>query len=409
MDCQPPVELDSDAIIARAADIAARLTARGAAAEKAGRLPPETIDEIVAAGLMRLSVPARYGGLELPYPVVPQVARMLGRGCLATSWVVGILIGHNFQMGFWPKRAQDEFWKSGPSKFAPGFIVPGGTARKVDGGFRLTGHWRMGSGYPHGDWVLLGAFEALGDEQKGSFASGHAPQRKGQLLRFALPVADTTPENNWNVSGLAATGTWDCRLDDVFVPEHRHFPAPMLLDATAPGSAINTGPLWRIPLISYYYPNLCAMMLGAAEGVAGLVTEKLKSRVLSYGGARSSEIGTTQARIGAARVKLNAAAALLDSEASRIWRTALAGEPFTPEARAAVRANCTWIAKLSREVASELIEHSGTGSFMMDSPLQRFHREINVLASHAFYDVDRMNSVYGQLLLGQTAPPGELV
>lgn len=397
MDGQRPIELDGDEIIARAADIATRLTARGAAAEKAGRLPPETIDEVVKAGIMRLSVPKRYGGLALPYPVVPQVSRMLGRGCLATSWVVGILVGHNFQMGFWSERAQDEFWASGPSKFAPGFIVPGGTARKVAGGHRLSGHWRMGSGYPHGDWILLGAFEALGDG------------KKGPLLRFALPVADTTPQNNWNVSGLAATGTWDCRLDDVFVPEHRHFPAAMLLDATAPGSAINTDPLWRIPLISYYYPNLSAMMLGAAEGVAARVTEKMSNRVLSYGGLRAADLATTQARIGAAHAKLNAAAALLESETNRIWRTALAGEPFTLEARASVRANCTWIAKLSREVASELIEFSGTSSFQMDSPLQRFHREINVLASHAFYDVDRMNAVYGQVLLGQQPPSGELV
>ena len=396
MDGARKTDIDGAEIIARAADIATRLTARGASAEKAGRLPQETIDEVVAAGIMRLSVPERFGGLELPYPVVPQVSRMLGRGCLATSWTIGILVGHNFQMGFWPAKAQDEFWAKGPSAFAPGFIVPGGVARKVDGGYRLTGHWRMGSGYPHGDWILLGAFEET--------ASG-----KGPLLRFALPVADTTPQNNWNVSGLAATGTWDCTLDGVFVPEHRQFPTAALLEARAPGIAVNTGPLWRIPLISYYYPNLCAMMLGAAEGVAALVTEKMKGRVLSYGGARAAEIGTTQARIGSAHARLNAAAALLESETDRIWRTALANEPFTLEARAAVRANCTWIAKLSREVASELVELSGTGSFHMDSPLQRFHREINVLASHAFYDVDRMNSVYGQVLLGQQPPAGELV
>jgi len=396
MDVPLNPDVDGREIIARAKDIATRLAARGAAAEKAGRLPKETIDEVVAAGIMRLSVPVRYGGLELPYPVVPQVSRMLGRGCLATSWTVGILVGHNFQMGFWPQQAQDEFWAKGSSAFAPGFIVPGGTARKVEGGYRLTGLWRMGSGYPQGDWILLGAFEEVGGKQ-------------GQLLRFALPVADTTPINNWNVSGLAATGTWDCRLEDVFVPQHRQFPTTALLAGQAPGIAVNTGALWRIPLISYYYPNLSAMMLGAAEGVAALVTEKMKGRALSYGGARAAEIGTTQARIGAAHAKLNAAAALLESESERIWRTALGGEPFTIEARAAVRANCTWIAKLSREVASELVELSGTGSFHMDSPLQRFHREINVLASHAFYDVDRMNGVYGRTLLGLEAPTGELV
>ncbi len=396
MDGPANPDIDSAEIVTRAEAIAARLTGRGAAAEKTGRLPDETIDEVVASGIMRLSVPKRYGGLELPYPVVPQVSRMLGRGCLATSWVIGILVGHNFQMGFWSNAAQDEFWADGPSKFAPGFIVPGGTARKVDGGWRLTGQWRMASGYPHADWILLGAFE-------------ETPAGKGPLRRFALPVADTTPQNNWNVSGLAATGTWDCGLQDVFVPEHRQFLASQLLDATAPGSAVNTGPLWRIPLISYYYPNLCAMMLGAAEGVAALVTEKITHRTLSYGGAKAADLGYAQSRIGAAHAKLNAAAALLEVETNRIWTTALAGKSFSLTERAAVRANCTWIAKLSREVASDLIEFSGTGSFMMDSPLQRFHREINVLASHAFYDWDRMTSVYGQVLLGREPPPGELV
>ncbi len=152
-------DVDAQEIIARAADIASRLTARGAEAEKAGQLPQETIGEVLAAGIMRLAVPARYGGLELPFPAIPQVTRMLGRGCLATSWTIGILVQHNFQLGYWPQKAQDEFWAKGPNQFAPGYIVPAGTARKVDGGWRLSGMWRMGSGFHHGDWILLGSFE----------------------------------------------------------------------------------------------------------------------------------------------------------------------------------------------------------------------------------------------------------
>ena len=383
-------------IIARAADIATRLTARGAAAEAAGRLPQETIDEVVAADIMRLAVPERYDGLEVPFPVIPQVSRMLGRGCLATAWTVGILMQHNFQLGFWPLAAQDEFWADSASVFAPGYIVPAGTATKVEDGWILEGHWRMGSGYPHGDWILLGAPEMVDG-------------KKGPVRRFALPVADCTPQNNWAVSGLAGTGTWDCILKDVFVPEHRSFAAAGLLDGTAPGAQVNKGPLWRIPLLPFYYPNMSAMMLGAAEGVAALVTEKVKGRVLSYGGKQAADLGYAQSRLGAAHAKLNAAAALLEVESSRIWTRALAGQAFSMEDRAGVRANCTWIAKMSREVASDLIEFSGTGSFMMSSPLQRFHREINVLASHAFYDWDRMTSVYGQVLLGRPTPPDELV
>ncbi len=384
-------------IIARAEDLARRLTAQGAAAEQAGRLSDETIADVVAADLMRLNVPKRYGGLELPYPVTPQVSRRLGRGCLATSWTIGILIQHNYQLAFWPRQAQDEFWSRGPNAFAPGFIVPGGLARRVDEGFKLTGQWRMASGYPHADWILLGAHEDLGEGKRGA------------LLRFALPVAEAPGQNNWQISGLAATGTWDLRLDGARVPAHRSFAAASMLDGTATGARDNPGPLWRIPLLSFYYPNMAAMMLGAAEGVAAIVTERTKSRVLSYGGIKAAELATVQSRIGAAHARLSGLAALLDAECNRIWQTALAGQPFTMEARAAVRANGTLIAKQSREIACDLIDFAGTGSFMLDQPLQRFHREINVLASHAFYDWDRMTGVYGRVLLGQSVPDGELV
>lgn len=78
-------------------------------------------------------------------------------------------------------------------------------------------------GYPHADWILIGAFE-------------ETPAGKGPLPRFALSVADTTPQSNWNVSGLAATASWDCVHDGVHVPDQRQFPAAQLLDATAPGA-----------------------------------------------------------------------------------------------------------------------------------------------------------------------------
>ena len=116
---------------------------------------------------------------------------------------------------------QEEVWADGPDTFAPGFIIPGGVAKPVPGGFRLSGHWRYGSGFPHAQWILLSAFELVNGE-------------KGLLRRFALPIGDCTAQNNWQVSGLAATGTWDCLLDCVFVPKHRSIPAAGLLDGTAP-------------------------------------------------------------------------------------------------------------------------------------------------------------------------------
>jgi len=112
-------------MLERTLEISKRLTDRGAAAEKAGQLHPDTVAEVVSAGLMTVGVPHRFGGAELDYEVIPQISRYLGSGCLASAWTIGILLQHNMQMGLFPQRAQEEFWAGGPSCFAPGFIIPG--------------------------------------------------------------------------------------------------------------------------------------------------------------------------------------------------------------------------------------------------------------------------------------------
>lgn len=387
--------IDGQTLVDRAEQMTARLLERGAAAETAGRLSEQTISEVVDAGLMRATVPRRFGGLEVDYRHVPAIQRALGHGCLATAWTIGINIQHNFQLGFYPFEAQQEVWDRGPDTFAPGYIVPGGTALPVPGGYRLKGHWRYGSGFPHGHWILLSAFEIVNGEQ-------------GPLRRFILPVADCQAKNNWHISGLAATGTWDCLLDDVFVPSHRSMLASGMMDGTAPGIAANPGPLWRIALIPFYYPNMAAMMLGAAEGVHRLVCEQTRKRVFSYGGAHAADLAYVRSNLGRHTVTLEAAAAMLQTQIARVESASQHSGLGSAQDRFPIRPACTWAVKQARSVVNELCDQAGTSSFLLSSPLQRFQREINVLSSHAFYEFDRQLTAYGQLLLEGTLPEAEM-
>ncbi|MDI9330340.1 MAG: hypothetical protein QM527_03290 [Alphaproteobacteria bacterium] len=387
---------EQDAVLTRTADLCTRLGERGFENEKQGQIDADTVTQVLDAGIMKMGVPRRYGGLEVNYEMFPEVSLMLGRACLATSWTIGILLQHNMQMGLFPEEAQDEFWAHGPNTFAPGFIIPGGTARAVSGGYWLSGHWRFGSGYPLGDWILLSAHEVVDGEKK-------------QVRRFALPRADTSPQNNWQVSGLSASSTWDCLLDDVFVPQHRSMPASSMLDGSAPGLGVNVGPTWRIPMLSFYYPNMTAMVLGAGQGVARQVLQRMKGRTLAYGGAQAADLGYMRANTARGFTELNAAEALLKSHTSRIGQTARQGGTFEMIDRAAVRADCTWVVKTARRTAQELCDQAGTSAFFLSSELQRFHREISVMSSHSFYDADRMYDVYGKALFGQDIPAGELI
>lgn len=385
-----------DVIRQKTLALCARLGQRGFENEKQGQLDADTVAEVLDAGIMKMGVPTRYGGLEVDYELFPEISMTLGRACLATSWTIGILLQHNMQMGLFPREAQDEFWANGPNTFAPGYIIPGGTAQRVAGGYRLTGHWRFGSGYPLGDWILLSAHEVVNGE-------------KQQVRRFALPRTDTQAQNNWQVSGLSASSTWDCVLDAVFVPDHRSMPAASMLNGTAPGLEVNRGPTWRIPMLSFYYPNMAAMVLGAAQGVARQVLERMKGRTLSYGGAQASDLAYIRANTARGFTALNAAQALLQSHSTRIGHTARSGQEFSIVDRAAVRADCTWVVKTARQVTQELCDQAGTSAFFLSSELQRFHREISVMSSHAFYDADRMYDVYGKALFGQDIPAGELI
>ncbi|MEO7402839.1 MAG: hypothetical protein ABIU95_04140, partial [Burkholderiales bacterium] len=89
-------------------------------------------------------------------------------------------------------------------------------------------------------------------------------------------------------------------FDDVFVPAHRSILAAGLLDGCAP--AISTGPMRRIPMMAFYYPNMSAMMLGAAEGAHRIAVAATKEPASPAGGV----------------------AALLESDAARVQQMAKA-------------------------------------------------------------------------------------
>lgn len=142
-----------DALMAQLQALAADLNERASAAEAAGRIPDATVAALQRAGAFRAVVPERFGGLELPFPYVPQIFRILARGCVSTAWSMGFLVYHNFQFAHFGEDAQQEVWGEGSPGYtmAPGQVMPAGTATPVEGGWRLNGYWGYATGIHHGD------------------------------------------------------------------------------------------------------------------------------------------------------------------------------------------------------------------------------------------------------------------
>ena len=63
------------------------------AAERDSRLAPEAVQALRNAGMFRLGVPERLGGLEIPLTVCLDVVSEIGLTCPSSAWVVMISYG----------------------------------------------------------------------------------------------------------------------------------------------------------------------------------------------------------------------------------------------------------------------------------------------------------------------------
>ena len=101
-------------LLVRAAELVPALKQRAARAEELRNLPRETVDDFHASGVLRAAQPKRYGGYDIDYGAVLDIAAELGRGCGSTAWCYSIWASHNWAVGMFPLEAQDEYWSESP-------------------------------------------------------------------------------------------------------------------------------------------------------------------------------------------------------------------------------------------------------------------------------------------------------
>ena len=391
-------KVSGEELVARAAKMVPALRDRAAGAEEAGRIPEETFEDTIKADLFRAAVPGRFGGHELEFKYIPQIIREWGRGCTSSSWVLGFLAYHNFQYGHFPEQAQQEVWGSGSKGYtmSPGQIMPGGLAEPVDDGYRLTGMWPYVSGILHGDLMLMSApVEGSGDPP--------------EIRRFIVPISEVTILDTWHVSAMCATGSHDVGVDGLFVPEHRSVNVSDFRENRGPGLKFNTGPLWQVPMIAYLMFGAVGVMLGGAEAVVEMVCKILKDKVGAYSGSRLQQQMSTRVRLAEIELLLKSTRNLFDDKITWVSDKVGRSEKLSREDRMEMRMVVSYIAKQSACIVNDVGQMAGTRAKFLDSPIQRFQRDISSLATHAAFELEHVGDQYGGMLMGIEPPPNAMI
>ena len=365
------------------------LRERAAKTEALRRLPDETIADLHRSGLFRMLQPARVGGSELPYTALVELAAIIGRGCGSTAWVLNNLASHHWMLGYWPKAAQDEIWGPSPDTLiGSAFIFPGGRARKVQGGFRLSGRWPFSSGVDPSAWNMIAG--VVPDEQTGA----------GEYRVFLVPASDYSVVDTWYVSGLAGTGSKDVVVTAALVPEHRTLPTEAGKGGTHPGSAINPGVLFRLPWFALFGFVIASVSLGIAKGAIEQFVAATRSKLGTYTGRSLADFSTMQVHVAEAAALADAAEAVMLRDCAEAMRFAEAGKMPPMEDKVRWRRDGAYAARLCSKAVDIIFAAAGGGAIYESNPLQRAFRDIHAANGHFGVNWDANAINYGRVALG---------
>jgi indole-3-acetate monooxygenase len=379
-DLAAPHVLSTDDLDRAAAEVAGLARDAAAEIERERRLPDELVARLRASGLFRAGAPASVGAAEAAPAVTLACAETVARGDASTGWCVSIAATSSLLGGWLPADGLAEVFGD-PDRVAAGVWAPRGAARRVDGGYRVSGRWAFCSGIMHSDYLFGGC--VVRDEGDDA----------GTPRILGLAVSDLQILDTWHTSGLCGTCSQDAVADDVFVPEHRSL---WLLDPPTSASA-----LYRFPIFAFFAHSIAAAALGNARGAI----DDLKTLAVGKVGLGSSRTlaqrPATWSAVAEAEAVLRAARALYYTAIDEAWTAAQQPEdPVSVEHRVALRLAATHAVRTAADVARRMYDLGGGSSIYESSPLQRRFRDAHAATAH--FQVNPATwELTGRLLLDQ--------
>jgi len=379
------------ATLSRARALIPRLAERAAAAGAARQLPAQTIAEYRDAGILRILQPKRFGGMQGRFSLFSRIVEDLTYGCASSAWVYAVLAEHQWIIAQYPEKAQIDVWGDDPEAVASSSLAPRAVARRVAGGWRLSGRFPFSSGCDYAQWAILGAFLGeMGDPR--------------QIAYLLAPLAEIEIVDDWQVLGLAGTGSKSLVLRDLFIPEHRCVMVSDLFAGTPPGALVHPDyPVLRAPrgfLVSYSLPPV-AIALG--RRALDIACTTLAGRV-SRGVTKMAKSEVVQTTIGEASVAIDAATLLLHTGRETSTAAVSSGRKITEAEALRARRDMVYAQHQVSRAVDRLCELDGARCVYDSDELGQIRRDIMTILTHHAASRQAAMAPYGRMLLaGDTA------
>ncbi|MFD1811424.1 acyl-CoA dehydrogenase family protein [Rhodococcus gannanensis] len=368
--------------------VTAALAEHAADHDRTGLFPSDSITVLHDAGILTSTVGRRHGGVELGHAGTFDLMLALGEGDPSVALITAMTLA------FHTRQATEdafpaELYRSvlADSATEPTLLnalqvepalgtpsrggAPATTARRVPGGWRVTGHKIYSTGAAGLRWMIVLATTDEPEPRVGSFAV--------DARSDGIDVDDT-----WDNTGMRATGSHGVQFDGVFVPEGHAFGLQELANRRPQDQ--NLGPGTTLP----------AIYLGVASAARRWFIGFLDSRRPANLGTSLLELPRFEAALGEIDVELTASVALLRALAEQADR----GE--------AVPKEVAWSAKtVANRAAVGAVERMvgliGNPGLSRSNPLERHLRDVYSSRVH-FPQEDTVTSFLGRQAKASIGP-----
>ncbi|MFS8146069.1 SfnB family sulfur acquisition oxidoreductase [Rhizobium sp. BR 249] len=376
--------------IATARRLAAQFAARAADRDADRILPFAELDILAQSGLLAITVPSQYGGLDVSNAVLAEITAILSEA----DGSIGQIPQNHFyilealrtdgseeqQRYFFGRVLAGDRFGNALSERGTKTVGHYNTRITRDGpGYRINGRKFYSTGVLFADWITVFALDA-----------------EDRLTMAFVPKGTEGVEivDDWDGFGQRTTGSGTTILDNVYVSadsvvfHHKGFERPTTIGSV--GQIIHAG-----------------IDLGIARAAFAETLEfvRTKSRPwMDSGLDRASDDPLTIAKVGQIAIRLEAAAALVERAGHKVDAAQVeTTEEKVVEATLAVAAAKVLTTEVALEASNTLFELAGTSSVQASLNLDRHWRNAR---THTLHDPVRWKyHVVGNYHLNGVTPP----
>lgn len=345
-------------------------------------IPQDIVRKFQDVGVYRAFVPARFGGDALSPGAFCRLVEEISSADASAGWVASFGVSATYLASLPPETYAAIYGKDPNTVFA-GAMFPPFPARRVPGGFEVSGRWPWGSGVM-GASIVGGGIKVEGEASP--------------LPRTAImPRASVTVDETWDTIGLRATGSHHIVADKVVVPEDWTF--------IRGGKPQMDDPIFRYPAMALAAQVLAVVALGTARGALDWVHRDAMGRASVTGAPSPAARAYVQIEYARAHALLDGARTAFYDAIEAAWDQMQTQGEVDPASHIRLRHTASKAAQDGAEAARLAFVLGGSEAIASDHPLGRGMIDAAAVAQHAFIGAGSWQAA-GAALFGQQTPPG---